>query len=91
VTIQPYVVGGLTHASAHVESPLGRIASSWSVQRRLFTLRVDVPVGSTADVVVPVAGRQKVHAPAAATPGEHADGAARFTVPAGIHLFRVTG
>jgi alpha-L-rhamnosidase len=91
VTIQPYVVGGLTHASAHVESPLGRIASSWSVQRRLFTLRVDVPVGSTADVVVPVAGRQKVHAPTAATPGEHADGAARFTVPAGIHLFRVTG
>ncbi|MER5407189.1 family 78 glycoside hydrolase catalytic domain [Streptomyces sp. NPDC002769] len=90
VTIHPRVVGDLTHASAHVESPLGRITSSWTRTRGHFTLRVDVPVGSTADVLVPVGGRQKVHAPAGATAGERRDGHARFTVGAGSHRFRVT-
>ncbi|MGW5056017.1 family 78 glycoside hydrolase catalytic domain [Streptomyces sp. NPDC004096] len=91
VTIRPHLVGDLTHASAHVQSPLGRIASSWTRSKGQFTLRVDVPVGSTADVLVPVSGRQQAHAPAAATAGAHADGYARFTVGPGSHLFRVTG
>lgn len=91
VTIQPHVVGGLTHASAHVESPLGRIASSWARKQGRFTLTVDVPVGSTAEVLVPVSGRQRVHAPAGAKSGARADGYAHFTVGAGSHLFRVTG
>ncbi|WP_405833842.1 family 78 glycoside hydrolase catalytic domain [Streptomyces sp. NBC_01176] len=90
VTIQPRAVGDLTHASAHVESPLGRITSSWTRTPGHFTLRVDVPVGSTADVLVPVGGRQKVHAPAGATAGERGDGYARFTVGAGSHRFGVT-
>ena len=29
VKVKPYPVGGLTNASAHVESPLGRVGSSW--------------------------------------------------------------
>lgn len=90
VTIQPRAVGDLTHASAHVESPLGRITSSWTRTPGHFTLRVDVPVGSTADVLVPAGGRQKVHAPAGATAGERGDGYARFTVGAGSHRFGVT-
>lgn len=91
VTVRPFAVGDLTHASAHVESPLGRIASSWTRKQGQFTLRVDIPVGSTADVLVPVGGRQKVHATEAATSGEIVDGHAHFTVGAGSHLFRVTG
>ncbi|MFI1093914.1 family 78 glycoside hydrolase catalytic domain [Streptomyces sp. NPDC020917] len=91
VTISPHTVGGLTHASAHVTSPLGRIASSWTRNPGLLTLSVDIPVGSTADVLVPVSGAQKVHAPAGATSGQRADGYAHFTVGAGSHVFRVTG
>ncbi|MFC9081814.1 family 78 glycoside hydrolase catalytic domain [Streptomyces sp. NPDC057062] len=91
VTIRPHLVGDLTHASAHVQSPLGRIASSWTRAKGQFTLRVDVPVGSTADVLVPMSGRQKAHAPAAATAGAQMGGYARFTVGPGSHLFRVTG
>ncbi|WP_329525333.1 family 78 glycoside hydrolase catalytic domain [Streptomyces sp. NBC_01462] len=90
VTIHPRVVGDLTHASAHVESPLGRITSSWTRTPGHLTLRVDVPVGSTADVLVPVSGRQRVHAPAAATAGERGGGYAHFTVGAGSWLFHVT-
>ncbi|MDX2649694.1 family 78 glycoside hydrolase catalytic domain [Streptomyces sp. PA03-1a] len=91
VTISPHAVGDLTHASAHVESPLGRIASSWTRSHGRFTLRVDVPVGATAEVLVPVSGGQTVHAPAAAAAGERSGGTARFTVGPGTHLFRVTG
>ncbi|MEU3243057.1 family 78 glycoside hydrolase catalytic domain [Streptomyces sp. NPDC006875] len=91
VRIRPHVVGGLTHASAHVESPLGRITSSWARTRGRFTLRVDVPMGSTADVLVPVGGRQTAHAPADAVAGEREGGYAHFTVGAGSHSFRVTG
>ncbi|WP_328498805.1 glycoside hydrolase family 78 protein [Streptomyces sp. NBC_00414] len=91
VRIRPSLVGDLTHASAHVESPFGRIASSWTRKKGQVTLRVDVPVGSTAEVLVPVTARQKAHAPAAAKGGERRDGYARFTVGAGSHVFRVTG
>ncbi|MEU6340912.1 family 78 glycoside hydrolase catalytic domain [Streptomyces sp. NPDC046977] len=91
VTIRPHTVGGLTHASAHVQSPLGRIASSWTRAHDRFTLRVEVPVGSTADVLVPVSGRQRVHPPAGAVAGERSGGHAHFTVGAGSHEFRVTG
>jgi alpha-L-rhamnosidase len=91
VTIQPHAVGDLTHASAHIESPLGRIASSWTRKQGRFTLRVDVPVGSTADVLLPAGDRQRAHAPAGATRGERAGGYAHFTVGAGHHEFRVTG
>ncbi|MYS21836.1 family 78 glycoside hydrolase catalytic domain [Streptomyces sp. SID4948] len=91
VTIQPHAVGGLTHASAHIESPLGRIASSWTQKRDDFTLSVDIPVGSTADVLLPVGSRQQAHAPAGATRGERVDGYAHFIVGAGTYQFRVTG
>jgi alpha-L-rhamnosidase len=91
VTIQPHAVGDLTHASAHIESPLGRIASSWTRKQGRFALRVDVPVGSGADVLLPVGDRQEVHAPAGATRGERAGGWAHFTVGAGHHEFLVTG
>ncbi|MEU8946899.1 family 78 glycoside hydrolase catalytic domain [Streptomyces sp. NPDC048489] len=91
VRIRPHVVGGLTHASAHVESPLGRITSSWARTRGRFTLRVDVPMGSTADVLVPVGDRQTVHAPADAVAREREGGYAHFTVGAGSHRFSVRG
>jgi len=74
-----------------VVSPFGRIASSWTRQKGRFTLRVEVPVGSTAEILAPVNAGQKVHAPAAAKGGARKGGHTRFTAGAGSHLFRVTG
>lgn len=88
--IQPHPVGDLTRAAAHVEAPTGRIASSWTRNAREFTLRVEVPVGTTADVLVPVKKGQKVRAPAGAAPRGQSEGYARFTAGAGEHSFRAS-
>ncbi|SFE32824.1 alpha-L-rhamnosidase [Actinacidiphila alni] len=53
VRIQPSPVGDLTHAAAHVTTPLGRVTSSWTRAHGRLTLRVTIPVGATADVLVP--------------------------------------
>lgn len=44
--IQPVPGGGLTHAAAVLESPYGRIESSWTVDRGLLCLDVTVPPGT---------------------------------------------
>ena len=45
--------GGLTSASAAHESPYGRIESAWTRTDRTFELRVVVPPGTRAEVVLP--------------------------------------
>jgi alpha-L-rhamnosidase len=87
VKIQPHVVGSLTHASAHVQSPLGEIRSSWTKTQGKFELRVTVPVGSTAEVFVPVGPGQTVHPPAGVLLRGIADGYARFMVGGGSYVF----
>jgi alpha-L-rhamnosidase len=55
----------LTWAEAAHESPYGRIAVSWRLDGDGFGLRVEVPAGTSAEVVLPN-GRIE-HA----TPGTH--------------------
>ena len=63
--IQPRPGGGLTSAEAAHESPYGRIESSWRLEDDVFTLRVVIPPGTEAQVVLPD-GRTET-----AGPGEH--------------------
>jgi alpha-L-rhamnosidase len=51
--IAPRPGGGLTRAEAAHESPYGRIESAWSLDGGTFRLRVVVPAGTTAEVVLP--------------------------------------
>ncbi|MGH3374115.1 MAG: family 78 glycoside hydrolase catalytic domain [Actinoallomurus sp.] len=90
IKIQPYPVGDLTNASAHVESPLGRVSSAWTLDHGRFTLRVSVPVGATAEILVPTRDRDTVKAaPDATFDGMH-DGYAAFQVGSGDHVFHST-
>jgi alpha-L-rhamnosidase len=50
VLIEPQPGGGLTHASASLESPYGRIAVGWRVENGTFALDVSIPPNSTATV-----------------------------------------
>jgi alpha-L-rhamnosidase len=63
--IRPQPGGGLTWAEAAHESPYGRIESAWQVDGDTLELRVVVPAGTEASVVLPD-GRTEISGP-----GEH--------------------
>ena len=54
--VAPLPGGGLTAASAALESPHGRIESAWQLTGGRLLLEVVVPPGTTAEVVLPNGG-----------------------------------
>jgi alpha-L-rhamnosidase len=54
--VRPVPGGGLTAASARHRTPYGEAAVSWERAEGRLTLRVEVPVGASATVYLPVAG-----------------------------------
>jgi alpha-L-rhamnosidase len=63
--VRPRPGGGITWADGAHESPYGRLESSWRLDGDAFRLRVVVPSGTEADVVLPDGARHT------AGPGEH--------------------
>ena len=53
VVVHPRPGGGLTNASAALESRYGRIAVAWRIEDRTFALDVELPPNVTATVVLP--------------------------------------
>lgn len=53
VTIKPYPHKSLGHAEAWYESPRGKIVSGWRYEGEKLTLRVEIPCGVEAKVVLP--------------------------------------
>ncbi|MET0901893.1 MAG: family 78 glycoside hydrolase catalytic domain [Acidimicrobiales bacterium] len=51
--VAPRPGGGITSAQAALDSPRGRIESSWRIADGTFRLTVTVPPGSAAEVVLP--------------------------------------
>jgi alpha-L-rhamnosidase len=51
--VAPIVGGGLTSAQGRVVTPFGRVASDWTAEDGVFTLRVSVPVSTSCTVVLP--------------------------------------
>ncbi len=51
--VAPVIGGGITFAKADVQTPYGKICSEWQTQLGEWTLKVQVPVGTTCDVVMP--------------------------------------
>ncbi|MEV3963732.1 family 78 glycoside hydrolase catalytic domain [Nocardia sp. NPDC050193] len=51
--IDPTPGGGLTHASSSVRTPYGPAACAWRIERAELHLAVQVPPGTTAEVVTP--------------------------------------
>lgn len=88
VVVKPYPVGDLRNASAHVDTPLGPVSSSWTRAPGRFTLRVVVPAGATATVLVPAHDRRTVSGPGLTGLG---GGFATFKVGSGTYDFRTAG
>jgi alpha-L-rhamnosidase len=70
ILVAPRPGGGLTRASRELETPYGRAAVSWTVRDEVFDLIVDVPTGTSAEVVLPSGHVERV------LPGRH-----RFAEP----------
>lgn len=97
--VKPYPGGGLRHAAARQETPLGTAATCWrSGPAGALGVDVVVPPGATAQVHVPAAdeGRvqetgQGIRVPASKAPGvvfvEQKDGRAVFRVASGAYRF----
>lgn len=51
--VKPLVGGGLTWASAWVETPYGRAAVDWKAENGTLTVTVTVPVGASCELTLP--------------------------------------
>jgi alpha-L-rhamnosidase len=79
---------GLKFARGTVPTPHGNVDVEWRREGGQFTLKVTVPAGGSADVVLPVAGTQ-VSVDGVAR--KDAKRGAAIPVAAGTHEFAVTG
>ena len=93
--IRPQVVGGLSSVAGHYDSVDGRIESAWRVEDGKLTLRVGVPVNTTATVLLPTASAEDVtesNVPTADAEGvtflKYEDGAPVYGVGSGAYAFR---
>ena len=59
--VAPLLGGGLTSAEGSVLTPYGRASSSWTADGGRFTLRIEVPVSTRCDVVMPDGTRHSRH------------------------------
>lgn len=49
----------MTFAKTALDSPYGKVSTDWSVNTTGFTLKVEVPVNTTATVMLPSFGSNK--------------------------------
>jgi len=95
--IRPIPGGTLTSAETSYESPHGKIATRWKLNGNQFALEVEVPVNTTATIVLPDAvtasitesGRPVAAAPGVVAAGT-ATGSASFKVGSGHYTFAIT-
>jgi hypothetical protein len=60
IRVEPAPGGGVTHGAGRLDSVYGEIATDWKLQGDDLSLSVEVPVGTTADVVLPAANTAAV-------------------------------
>ena len=51
--IEPHVTGEVKWAKGHLETPQGPVGVDWKAEDHLLSVKVDVPVNSTATLIVP--------------------------------------
>ncbi|MBW7863961.1 MAG: family 78 glycoside hydrolase catalytic domain [Candidatus Hydrogenedens sp.] len=60
VLLAPTPVGDLTHVTGRYDGPHGRIAVTWKLEDKLFTLDAVIPGTNPAEIILPVPGNSEV-------------------------------
>lgn len=53
IRIKPHVGGGLTNASASLQTYYGKLSSGWKLENGKLSINVDIPANTTATIYVP--------------------------------------
>ncbi|MCF1596560.1 alpha-L-rhamnosidase [Streptomyces muensis] len=87
LVIDPRVVGDLDHVEGSYQTPYGRAATEWTLDKGTFRLTVEIPPNTTAEVRVPT-GDRTVHATPEGAQFQRVDGdRAVYRVPSGTYAF----
>ena len=60
IIIKPQIVGDLTWAKATYSSIRGQIVSDWKIDGNKFTLKVEIPVNTTARIFIPAKNEESI-------------------------------
>ena len=96
IVIQPEIVNDLTFANVSFNSPYGAIVSNWKKTENSFMLYVEVPVNTTAKVVLPLEGDVQARALQSSgkdieliRPLEKVNGKSVFEIQSGSYEFEI--
>lgn len=51
--VEPMVGGNITWAKGHTETPYGRAGVDWKIEDGQFTIKINVPVSTTCELILP--------------------------------------
>ncbi|CAH0254386.1 hypothetical protein SRABI27_03046 [Pedobacter sp. Bi27] len=91
IKIEPEVVGDLTSADVHYNSPYGKISSKWKKTDQTFTLEVNIPVNTKATIYFPVLPKYEISEEnnSTFTDAGIADGKAKVVIGSGYYKFNL--
>ena len=61
ICVRPHPGGGFSFMKAELNTPYGKAVSHWTLEGNHFTLNVEVPFNTTADIYLPTADGYKLY------------------------------
>ena len=90
IVVQPHTGGGFDHMNASTMTPYGKVAAGWTAEGDVLkTLEVEIPVNTSAEILVPASGVDRVNNENNLTPSGYENGYAKFIVGSGKYKFMV--
>ena len=88
MVIQPHPGGGFDHMQASTLTPYGRVAVKWTAEEDMLkTLEVEIPVNTTAEILVPASTIEAVKNENGLKPIGYEAGYVKFLVGSGHYFF----
>ena len=90
IVIQPHPGGGFDHMQAATLTPYGRVAAKWTAEEEVLkTLEVEIPVNTTAEILVPASAMEAVKNENGLKPVGYEAGYVKYLVGSGHYFFAV--